>query len=83
MEAHEYAQVWFEDEDGMSAVERDWRCMEAMREAAGPGSGLWVACTVAESGLVHVEVITKVHGAVWDVDGPETRSMGQHEADVM
>lgn len=51
-------QVWFKHEDGMSAVERDWRWMGAMREAAGPGSGLWVACTVAESGLVGVEIIT-------------------------
>ena len=88
IEVHEYADVWFKD--GEEVCSGEWEWLKVMREGAR-GLGLDLDCGInargymAEAGLVDVEVVRYVvpYGTWMAEERPETRSIGQHEADVM
>ena len=87
LEVHEYADVWFKNEEVCSG---DCKWMNKMREGASRlgmdlDCGLNAREYMVRAGLVDVEVIMyKVPYGTWMAEErPETRSIGQQEADVM
>ena len=87
MEVHEYADVWFKDGEVCSG---DWKWLKAMRDGASRlgldlDCGLNARDYMTEAGLVDVEVVRYVvpYGTWMAEERPETRLIGQQQADMM
>ena len=87
MEVHDYADVWFKDGRVCSG---DWKWLKVMREGARRlgmdlDCGLNARDYMTRAGLVNVEVVEYMvpYGTWMAEEKPETRSIGQQQADAM